>query len=121
LREALPPVIHVKAGAPQAAPLLRFWPCCGEAGGGAPGEAVIIDRLADILLVQAIRAHLALATPETASWLAGIADPRIGRALRGFHANIARTGPWRPCVGAACPARRSPSASRAGRHRRSIT
>lgn len=91
LREALPPVIHIKAGAPEAEALhdiLRLF--SREVGGGAPGEGVIIDRLADILLVEAIRAHLAASDPETSSWLAGIADPKIGRALRCFHADVAR-------------------------------
>jgi AraC-like DNA-binding protein len=90
LREALPPIIHIKADAPEASALRDTLVLLGkETGGGAPGESVIIDRLADILLVQAIRAHLASAAPETANWLAGVADPKIGRALRTFHANVA--------------------------------
>ena len=90
LREALPRVIHIEAGAPQAAPLRGTLELLGaETGAGAPGEAVVIGRLADILLVQAIRAHLATAAPQTANWLAGIADPRIGRAMRRFHADVA--------------------------------
>jgi AraC-like DNA-binding protein len=90
LREALPHLIHIKAGAPQAAPLRATLALLGaETGAGAPGEAVIVDRLADILLVQAIRAHLATAAPQVANWLAGITDPRIGRAMRRFHADVA--------------------------------
>jgi len=93
LREALPPVIHITARAPEAAPLRATLSLLrGEAGGGAPGEAVVIDRLADILLVQAIRAHLAVAGPAATNWLAGIADPRVGRAMRSFHADVA--GDW---------------------------
>jgi AraC-like DNA-binding protein len=90
LREALPPIIHVSATAPEAAHLrATLGLLSGEAGGAAPGAAIIVDRLADILLVQAIRSHLALAPPETANWLAGVADPRLGRALRDFHADVA--------------------------------
>jgi AraC-like DNA-binding protein len=90
LREALPHVIHIEAGAPQAAPLRATLALLGaETGAGAPGAAVIVDRLADILLVQAIRAHLALVAPQTANWLAGIADPQIGHAMRRFHADVA--------------------------------
>jgi AraC-like DNA-binding protein len=90
LRAALPHLIHIKAGAPQAAPLRATLTLLGaETGAGAPGEAVIVDRLADILLVQAIRAHLATAAPQMANWLAGITDPRIGRAMRRFHADVA--------------------------------
>lgn len=90
LRLALPPVIHVPAGAPPAAPLretlklLRF-----EVGGNAAGEELVVGRLADILLVQALRAHLASARELQPSWLAGLVDPRLGRALRAFHNAIA--------------------------------
>ena len=91
LREALPPVIHIKADTPEAGPLRATLSLLGqEAGCGAPGEGVIIGRLADILLVQAIRAHLASAGPHASNWLAGIADPKVGRAMRAFHANVAR-------------------------------
>lgn len=90
LRQALPPVIHIQAGAPEAAALRATLELLRqEAGMTAPGEAVIVDRLADILLVQAIRAHLANAPDQTVNWLAGAADPRLGRALRAFHANVA--------------------------------
>jgi transcriptional regulator GlxA family with amidase domain len=66
LREALPHLIHIKAGAPQATPLRATLALLGaETGAGAPGEAVIVDRLA------------------------GIADPRIGRAMRRFQADVA--------------------------------
>jgi AraC-like DNA-binding protein len=90
LRSALPPFIHIAAASPAAAPLRATLALLGaEAGGGSPGEAVVVDRLADILLVQALRAHLAGAGPQDASWLAGLADPRIGKALRGFHDDVA--------------------------------
>jgi AraC-like DNA-binding protein len=91
LREALPPIIHIKAASPEAGALRDTLSLLSrEVGGGSPGEIVIIDRLADILLVQAIRAHLAASAPHTNNWLAGIADPKIGRALRSFHADVAK-------------------------------
>jgi len=91
LREALPPVIHVKAEAPEAAFLRDTLELLArEVGGGSPGENLVIGRLADILLIQAIRAYLSTSGPDTNNWLAGIADPKIGRALRSFHADVAR-------------------------------
>jgi AraC-like DNA-binding protein len=90
LREALPPMIRITADMAEAAPLRATLALFSdEANRGALGETVIIDRLADILLVQAIRAHIAAAPPERANWLAGFADPRIGRALRRLHADVA--------------------------------
>jgi AraC-like DNA-binding protein len=52
----------------------------------------VVSRLADIVFVQAIRAHIAAAGPEEAGWLAALSDPRIGPALRAIHADAAR--PW---------------------------
>jgi AraC-like DNA-binding protein len=94
LRQALPGVVCIRAEAPEAAPLRATLSLMGaETGVGAPGRGVIFDRLADILLVQAIRAYLATAPSEVSNWLAGVADPQIGRALRAFHADVARN--WR--------------------------
>jgi AraC-like DNA-binding protein len=90
LREALPPMIHIKANSPTAAPLRTTLALLGiEVGGGAPGESVMVDRLADILLIQALRAYLAESGPEQAGWLAGLADPKLARALRAFHKDVA--------------------------------
>jgi AraC-like DNA-binding protein len=90
LRDALPPMIHVKASSPAAGALRATLALLGtEAGGGAPGEGVVVDRLADILLVQALRAFLAETGPGQASWLAGLADPRLARAMRSFHGDVA--------------------------------
>lgn len=90
LRAALPPIIHIPAASPHASSLrMTLKLLTAELGGGIPGEAVIVDRLGDILLIQALRAHLAAAGPDEASWLAGLADPRIGRALKSFHDDVA--------------------------------
>ncbi len=86
LRAALPPVVHIAASSPHSAPLrttlgmLRI-----ETESGSAGQAIVVDRLVDILLVQALRAHLAATEASDANWLAGLADPRIGKALRRFH------------------------------------
>lgn len=90
LREALPPMIQIRATSPAAAALRDTLRLLGaEAGGGAPGESVIVDRLADILLVQALRAWLAGQGKTRAGWLAGLADRRLSRALRSFHEDVA--------------------------------
>jgi AraC-like DNA-binding protein len=90
LRLALPPVIHIPAASPAAIPLRATLAVLGhEAGSGAVGEELVVARIAEILLVQALRAHLTLHGEQQRSWLAGLADPRLGRALRAFHAAIA--------------------------------
>src|SRR5699024_12768245 len=48
------------------------------------GEAVA-TRLADILVVQAIRGWLATAPEAITGWLRALHDERIGRALEAIH------------------------------------
>ena len=90
LRLALPLLIHIPGGSPAAVPLratlavLRH-----EAGSRAIGEKLVVARIAEILFVQALRAHLMLRGEQERSWLAGLTDPRLGRALRAFHAAVA--------------------------------
>lgn len=56
------------------------------------GSEAISARLAEVLVVEAIRFHAGQEVPGNASWLGALADPKIGRALHGFHADISR--PW---------------------------
>jgi len=89
LREALPPLIRLAAEVAAAKPtgliieLLR-----SESEADAPGRRLITSRLADVLLVQTIRAHLA-DNPEATNWLAALTDRQLGRAIRRFHADPA--------------------------------
>ncbi|MGJ4944933.1 AraC family transcriptional regulator [Bradyrhizobium sp. HKCCYLS1011] len=93
LRGALPPVIHIKGSAPTATALrTTLGLLAHEVGSGAPGQGIVIDRLTDVLLVHALRAHLAASGAAGTGWLAGLADRRIGRALRSFHASV--DGVW---------------------------
>jgi AraC-like DNA-binding protein len=50
---------------------------------------VVLDRLVDILLVQAIRAWLAT-DPSTPCWLSALRDPIAGEAVALIHAEPAR-------------------------------
>lgn len=52
------------------------------------GSHLVVSRLADIILVQAIRAQAAEQTGT--GWLAALSDQRIGRALQAMHADFAR-------------------------------
>jgi transcriptional regulator GlxA family with amidase domain len=52
---------------------------------GEPGFETIVSRLADILVVQAVRAHLAQSGGGCKGWLRALIDPQIGRALSVIH------------------------------------
>lgn len=56
-----------------------------------PGSDVVTARLADVLVVQAVRSWLESTVPDR-GWVAGLRDPLLGRALAAFHADPAE--PW---------------------------
>ncbi len=56
------------------------------------GREIVGARLADVLLVEAIRAYARRMETTDIGWLSALSDPRIGRALRAIHDDVAR--PW---------------------------
>ena len=59
----------------------------------APGSEVVANRLAEILFIQALRAHIASgADCSKKGWLRAIFDPQIGVALKAVHDNV--NHPW---------------------------
>jgi AraC-like DNA-binding protein len=63
-----------------------------ETAGGGLGSAGVVSRLADILLMQAIRAHAQAGEEEGSAggWLGALTERRIGAALRALHREPAR-------------------------------
>jgi AraC-like DNA-binding protein len=57
----------------------------------APGSEVVASRLAEVLFIQVLRAHIAL-RPERKGWLRAIFDPQIGAALSAIHDRV--NTPW---------------------------
>jgi transcriptional regulator GlxA family with amidase domain len=59
----------------------------------APGSEVMVNRLADILFIQCVRAHIASSSETCKSgWLRAIFDPRMGAALNAMHERV--ENPW---------------------------
>lgn len=56
-----------------------------------PGGEAVITRLADILVIQAIRAWIETAPAARTGWLGALQDPQIGRALALIHREPARS------------------------------
>jgi AraC-like DNA-binding protein len=57
----------------------------------APGSEVTATRLAEVLFIQALRAHIASGSDDRKrGWLRAIFDPQIGAALRSIHENVDR-------------------------------
>lgn len=83
LVESLPPIL---VAAPEDAAWMRasFGLIADESRNPRPGSDVVTARLADVLVIQAIRAWLESTTPDR-GWVAGLRDPQLGRALAAFH------------------------------------
>ncbi len=69
---------------------LRF--IAREARALRPGGETVITRLADILVIQAIRSWLASAAEAERGWLGALRDDQIGRALAAIHRTPEK--PW---------------------------
>ncbi|WP_419900244.1 AraC family transcriptional regulator [Roseomonas sp. USHLN139] len=88
--DALPRFMHIPRQAPAAAAVLRTLSLLeAEAEQPGPGGALIMARLAEILLVEAIRAYLAEHGEESRGWIGALTDRRTGEALRLMHGDIA--------------------------------
>src|SRR5436190_16652256 len=83
----LPPVLLAKGDAGTTVRWLEanLQFVASEMASGEPGFETIVSRLADILVVQAVRAHLAQNGGGCKGWLRALVDPQIGRALSLIH------------------------------------
>jgi AraC-like DNA-binding protein len=91
LRDVLPPLIHVRADMPEAA--ATRWllgQLVAERQNDSPGAAFASAQLAQLMLVQVLRVHLATGGPLDTGLLRAINDPRIAPALRLMHAEPGR-------------------------------
>ncbi len=90
LFEQLPRLVHLAADDPAIAPSLASTAqlLVAESANSSPGATVVMSRLADILLVQALRAHIASGQCRDHG-LCALADPQIGRSLSLIHAKPA--------------------------------
>ncbi len=58
----------------------------------APGSEVVASRLAEVLFIQVLRAHIASGPERNQGWLGAIFDPQIGAALSAIHDSV--NTPW---------------------------
>lgn len=64
----------------------------GEVERDIIGSEIVSTRLADVLLVEAIRAYAGSVEQVEIGWLGALSDTRLGRVLRVIHGDIAQ--PW---------------------------
>ena len=63
-----------------------------EMAGQAPGSEVVATRLAEVLFIQTLRAHIASGPERNQGWLRAIFDPQMGTALSAIHDRL--NTPW---------------------------
>ena len=91
---ALPAMLHVSLGEEGAGswliePLRRG---AEVSRARSPGGEAVLSKLSELVFVEAIRRYISALPDDQHSWLAGVRDPIVGRALALLHASPAR--PW---------------------------
>jgi AraC-like DNA-binding protein len=89
LLRALPPLLSL-ANDQWDSPLVSL--LCDEVEKDQPGQAAVLDRLIDLLLIAVLRAWFTRPEAEAPAWYRSQGDPIVGRALRVMHDNPAH--PW---------------------------
>jgi AraC-like DNA-binding protein len=90
ITQLLPSLILVKADQARTLALhTTLQLLASEMAEQAPGSEVAANRLAEVLFIQTLRAHIASGSEDCKrGWLRGIFDHQIGVALRSIHENV---------------------------------
>ncbi|MGV9312396.1 AraC family transcriptional regulator [Streptomyces sp. NPDC003691] len=89
LLDALPPLVHLRAGE-WACPLLPVLE--EEIARDEPGQSVMLDRILDLVLVVALRTWFSRPESSAPAWYRAMGDPVTGPVLRLMQDEPAR--PW---------------------------
>jgi AraC-like DNA-binding protein len=86
LLSALPPVVHIRNKAGKAVMLWSIERMSEELSQAQPGSALVTQHLASLMLIQALRLHLADTSEIHRGWLAALADKQLSLAIANMHA-----------------------------------
>ena len=87
LLESLPPIVHIRKESDKAAMRWSLERMREELRDPQPGGALIAQQLAYMMLIQALRLHLAEGTRSGVSWLFALADKQMREAIACMHDN----------------------------------
>ena len=92
LMDLLPPLLHIRMDQDRTQLLQATLQLLAmETAQRGLGSGLVVSRLADIIFVQAVRAHIETLDAEAETgWLAALSDRRIGAALNLLHKNVAQ-------------------------------
>lgn len=89
---ALPQLLHLRSGSGQDWALQCMRQAASEASHPCPGGNAMLERLSEMLFIDAVRHYLNTLPEESRGWLAGLRDRYVGNALALMHAAPAE--PW---------------------------
>jgi len=90
LLSVLPPVVHIRQDADKAKLRWCLDQMRHELSEPRPGGSLVVQQLATMMLVQALRLHLADGSKDGVGWMFALADKRLGAAIGAIHADPAR-------------------------------
>lgn len=90
LMRMLPPVVHIRDESERDALRWAVERMMHELRFPQAGGSLIVQHLAHMMLIQALRLHLAGDGATGTGWLAGVADRQLGAALGAIHADPAQ-------------------------------
>ena len=85
LLEVLPPIVHLQRDVDKAALRWCLERMAEELRDPQPGGYLVAQDLAHMMLVQALRLHLAQASSDSVGWLFALADKQISAAIHCMH------------------------------------
>ena len=91
LLRSLPPIVHIRQEADKVAMRWSLERMCEELRNQQPGSTLIVQQLAYMMLIQALRLHLADGAASI-GWLSALADPQMAAAITAMHDNPGQ--PW---------------------------
>ena len=90
LLNMLPPIIHLQNKTEQAALRFSVERMMQELSDGQPGGFLVAQHLAHMMLVQALRLHLAERPGPGVGWFYALADEQLRLAINAIHATPSR-------------------------------
>ena len=87
LLASLPRVLHLPGAAEPASWVSHYLrSAVDESSRKRPGGEAVLERMSEMLFVEALRRYVDGLPPGQTGWLAGMRDPGVGRALALLHA-----------------------------------
>ena len=86
----LPPIVHIRKESDKATLRWSMERMTQELREPQPGGFLVAEHLASMMLVQALRLHLAEGLRGGVGWLFALADKQMGAAINAMHGDPAR-------------------------------